>query len=215
MTNSFHLLETLRVERGTARDLSAHVDRMTTSARELGFVADADRLTASMLKAAASAPAGAWRLRVLLDRGGHVETQLGSAPAARRRLRVALADRGSPPHPLAAHKTTAREHLIALGQPGADDTLLFNEDGEFTEFTYGNVVARVDGRLVTPPLRCGLLPGVERRRALGSGRVSESVVSVDDLGRVEELWHLNSLRGWTRVHLEPRPDSRGPVPPRS
>jgi branched-subunit amino acid aminotransferase/4-amino-4-deoxychorismate lyase len=58
------------------------------------------------------------------------------------------------------------------------------------------------GRWVTPPLRCGLLAGVGRARALQDGRIhEEAVVRVDDLPRVEALAFVNSLRGWISAEL--------------
>jgi para-aminobenzoate synthetase/4-amino-4-deoxychorismate lyase len=58
------------------------------------------------------------------------------------------------------------------------------------------VALLLDGRWVTPPLRCGLLDGVGRARYLREGRMGEAVVRVDDLPRVSALAFVNSLRGW-------------------
>ena len=59
----------------------------------------------------------------------------------------------------------------------------------------------------TPPVTCGLLPGVERGLALDEGRVQERVLTVTglrtSLARGEELWFLNSVRGWRRAELLP------------
>jgi para-aminobenzoate synthetase/4-amino-4-deoxychorismate lyase len=76
------------------------------------------------------------------------------------------------------------------------DTLLWNEAGEITETTRGNIAMQLDGRWITPALHCGLLPGVGRRLALASGRVEEGVVSLRDVPRVQAWAFLNSLRGW-------------------
>ena len=55
------------------------------------------------------------------------------------------------------HKTTRRE-MYPSPAPGADESLLYNQRGELTEFTIGSPVAELDNQLVTPPLDCGLLP---------------------------------------------------------
>ena len=48
--------------------------------------------------------------------------------------------------------------------------------------------------LRTPPLRCGLLPGVLREEMLDTGLAQEAVLLAADLPRVR-LWVGNSLRG--------------------
>ena len=45
------------------------------------------------------------------------------------------------------------------GIPGYDDVLLFNEKGEVTESTIANMAVEIEGKLCTPPVQCGLLPG--------------------------------------------------------
>ena len=101
------------------------------------------------------------------------------------------------------HKTTRRAHYAALAplEPGVFDTVLWNEEGEITEGTFGNIAMLLYGRWVTPPLACGLLPGVGRAVALRDGRVIEAVVRLQDLPRVQGWAFINSLRGWLQAHL--------------
>jgi hypothetical protein len=67
--------------------------------------------------------------------------------------------------------------------------------------TRGNIALLLDGRWVTPPLRCGLLDGIGREMALKEGRLHEAVVRLDDLPRVQALAFINSLRGWLDARL--------------
>ena len=85
--------------------------------------------------------------------------------------------------------------------PGCNDVLLWNPAGELTESTRANVVVCLDGRLVTPPVSCGLLAGTLRSRLLARGTVVEAVVRVGDLGRARELWLVNGVRGWIPARL--------------
>jgi para-aminobenzoate synthetase/4-amino-4-deoxychorismate lyase len=100
-------------------------------------------------------------------------------------------------------KTTRRSHYDAFAptDPNVFDTLLYNAQGELTECTRGNIALLLDGRWVTPPLHCGLLDGVGREMYLANGRLSEAVVRVDDLPRVQALAFVNSLRGWLDARL--------------
>jgi para-aminobenzoate synthetase/4-amino-4-deoxychorismate lyase len=80
--------------------------------------------------------------------------------------------------------------------------VLWNDAGEITEGTFGNIAALVDGRWVTPPQACGLLAGVGRAVALDEGRVVEAVLRVADLSRVQGWAFINSLRGWLDARLD-------------
>ena len=91
---------------------------------------------------------------------------------------------------------------MAPTTPGVFDTLLWNAAGEITESTFGNIAALIDGRWVTPPLACGLLPGVGRAVALREGRVVEAVLRVADVPWVQGWACINSLRGWLAATLE-------------
>ncbi len=101
------------------------------------------------------------------------------------------------------HKTTDRRRYEdrAGRHRQADDVVLVNERGEVTETTRANLAVRVDGRWWTPPLDCGLLPGVERAELLASGRLTERTVTVDQLHRADEVATFSSLRGWRSAHV--------------
>jgi para-aminobenzoate synthetase/4-amino-4-deoxychorismate lyase len=64
-----------------------------------------------------------------------------------------------------------------------------------TEASVANVVVELAGGRLTPPVSCGLLPGVERARALAEGRAREAVVRLADLRAGSRLWLLSSLHG--------------------
>jgi para-aminobenzoate synthetase/4-amino-4-deoxychorismate lyase len=102
-------------------------------------------------------------------------------------------------------KTTQRAHYDAFAPSGDDvfDTLLWNERGELTEFTRGNVALRIAGRWLTPALSSGLLPGIARARLLREGTIEEAVLTRDDLARADEVVFFNSLRGWLPAVVTP------------
>ena len=108
--------------------------------------------------------------------------------------------------PWLRHKTTERAAYERAweghrGETAVFDVLVHNERGELTEFTIGNLVAELDGTLVTPPVECGLLAGTARAEALAAGMVVESVVRLEDVSRYSRMWLLNAVRGWVPVRL--------------
>jgi para-aminobenzoate synthetase/4-amino-4-deoxychorismate lyase len=107
------------------------------------------------------------------------------------------------PHPIAPgdpflyHKTTHRQlyAAAAASRGDADDVLLWNPAGELTEATIANIAVQLDGRWLTPPVSCGLLPGTQRAELLASGAWQEGIVTRADLARATGLHLANALRG--------------------
>lgn len=105
--------------------------------------------------------------------------------------------------PLLRHKTTRRRIYEDAGAacPDCDDVILLNERGEITETTIANIVLDMGGKLITPTLECGLLPGVCRQALLDDGTISEATVTPDMLSAAREIWLINSVRKWRRAVL--------------
>jgi para-aminobenzoate synthetase/4-amino-4-deoxychorismate lyase len=107
---------------------------------------------------------------------------------------------------LLRHKTTARGRydraLAALaGQPEVFDAIFLNTRGEVCEGARSNVFVERDGVLLTPPLACGLLPGVMRRQLIESGRALEQLLRLEDLQSAPAIYVANALRGLMPVRL--------------
>jgi len=109
------------------------------------------------------------------------------------------------------HKTSMRgPYLEARGRhPDADDVLLVNRRGQVTESTIANVAVMIESRWWTPPLDCGLLPGIGRLVALSTAALVERPVAVHELLGAEGIALISDSRGWRRAELVPGP-SRGP-----
>ena len=101
------------------------------------------------------------------------------------------------------HKTTYRHvYEQALAEsPGYDDVVLWNERKEVTESCIANVVVEIDGRLLTPPVHSGLLPGTYRSYLLDQDKVREEIIKVQDLQRCSGIYLVNSVRGMWEVTL--------------
>lgn len=201
----FELLETLGINDGQLRDAQAHLARMGEAARHFGYSWDVTQAEAALQSLEQAHAQGAWRVRLLLTAQGQLRAEAYALPASPPRVRLQLADRAlDEAHgEFVRFKTTRRAHYDAFTptKPEIFDTLLWNAEGELTECTRGNIAFLLDSRWVTPPLRCGLLAGVGRARALQEDRVEEAVVRLEDLPRVQELAFVNSLRGWIPAEL--------------
>ena len=195
------------VNGGTVRNLGDHLARLSFSADYFGFPApvEAEVLVAKAISGL-NTPA---RLRLVLRPDGTIDVSISTLENHDRPPGVQWLCVDPEPvastNPALFHKTTDRRRYEERAQrhPSADDVVLVNERSELTETTRANLAVRLQGQWCTPPLDCGLLPGIERARLIASGRLVEQVITVEDLQRAEGAATLSSLRGWRAAHICP------------
>lgn len=205
-TRDFQLLETLRLEQGQWVNLDDHVARMAQAADYFSYVFNPVHALGVLATLACQHAQGIFRARCLLDADGEFNVQLhpfegNDAPV---QLRLANAPMNAPPE-FILHKTTHRpeyDHFLDQAQ-GAFDVLLFNKAGDITETCRCSVIVKIQGELLTPQICSStstyLLPGVLRARLLRENTVRQTRLNVQDLQRAEQVWVINSLRGWVPV----------------
>jgi 4-amino-4-deoxychorismate lyase len=102
-------------------------------------------------------------------------------------------------------KTTERQLYDAARAAlpeGVDELVFLNERDEVCEGTITNVFLDLGDALLTPPVACGLLPGVLRADLLARGACREAVLLPGDLAR-GRLLVGNALRGLIPARLVP------------
>ncbi len=181
--------------------VDAHRARLARSAVAFGIVYDASEL--ERMAKVSRQQRGLVRLR--LNGDGTLATTIEDDELAPGDVTLALSDayvRSDDPY--LRHKTTWRPaHDRARREAerlGCFDALLRNERDEVTEGWRSNLFALLDGRLVTPPLRCGLLPGILRARLVTEGAI-ERPIAAGDLRRAKAIYVGNSARGLRRARL--------------
>ena len=181
--------------------LGRHLTRLEESARHFRFKYPAGEIRHTLDRAVASAD-GPSRGRLLLDADGAVRVEVTPLELndAVVRLRFAL-DPIDPTDVFLFHKTTNRIVYERARRPDCDDVILWNGAGEVTETTIANLIVEQDGRRVTPPVACGLLPGTMRAELLSTGEVEEARVTVAEMRRAPRCWLVNSVRGWCPAEL--------------
>ena len=202
----FQLLETMLWTPEDGYDLlDRHLDRLAASAEYFSFrldVQDVRQRLAELTEGFAQTPQ---RVRLLVATNGEIACEAHPfTPNAGPPLRVCLAaDPVDRTDPFLYHKTTHRRVYDEARSacPGFDDVILWNRRREITESTIANVIVEIDGRQYTPPVQCGLLPGTMRAELLATGRLTERVVTVEDLAACSRVWLANSVRGVYEVKL--------------
>ncbi|MEP6619033.1 MAG: aminodeoxychorismate synthase component I [bacterium] len=198
----FQLLETMRLTNGAFVRRERHLSRLVTSAEYFAFPDVRHAATIALDERARTSAVGDHRVRLLAAHDGTVRTEATpfTANSSPQRCAVAQAAVNSS-DPFLFHKTT---HRVVYNERRAahadvDEVILVNERGELTECSVGNLVLEIDGVRFTPPLDCGLLPGVFREELLARGAIHERVLHPADLQRATRIWRINSLREWTAL----------------
>lgn len=228
------VFETLKVAHGVPFALTRHLHRLRDSAVGLGLPApDADRVGDAVRETVAdngSALGPLARLRITYtagtsplgsDRGGAPPTLVVAvAPTSPWPATTAVATVPWPRNersPLVGLKTTSyAENVVALDAAhaaGASEALMPNTRGELCEGTGSNVFVVSGGRLLTPPLSSGCLPGVTRALVLEWSEADEVDLPMAALGEADEVFITSSTRDVHPVHLvDDRPlAAPGPV----
>jgi para-aminobenzoate synthetase/4-amino-4-deoxychorismate lyase len=195
---AFRLIETMRIAGPRdLPDLDLHLDRLEASASALDFKFDRAAIREQII-ASASCPG---RLRILVAPNGFVEVERSDLRDVPERVEVALA-----PHPLDRndfrrwHKTSDRAFYDqARTASGAFELIFVDLDGFPTEGSFTSLFVPRGGRLATPPLSRGLLPGILRRKLVESGEAFEADLRPEDLA--QGFYIGNALRGLIRARL--------------
>lgn len=217
------LFETMRAYRGTVFRADRHLGRLAAGASVLG-ISVPNHVAGTIAAAADTLRALDWPdavLRLTLTRG---VAPRGLAPAATADPVTVLTVHALPPRePLAARAVRVRtaigrrnefaptaglktlaytDAVVALAQAraaGADDALLLDTAGHLSEATASNLFIVHGSTLCTPPLGCGVLPGITRAAILELASTigldaREEVLGPADLDRAEEAFLTSSVR---------------------
>lgn len=194
------LIETFKwtPEQGFAL-LDRHLDRLIDSAAYFALPVTREAARAC-LDDRARDWAGPMRVRLTLAETGLDLTAVPLPPSTEKFRFAIAAEQLDSASIWLAHKTTNRAFYDEPRQRahdthGLDEVVFRNERGELTEGSFTNLFLQRDGRLLTPALASGLLPGTLRAELLASGRAEERVLTLADLARAEAIFLGNSVRG--------------------
>lgn len=178
LRSGWGVFETLRAHGTATLALDRHLDRLVEGAGRLGITADAERIRAALQHTLAAArDVHEVAARVTLTAGPVDPTAWPATPTGAPTLIITLHPAPPLPRPAARAVTvTARRwpadvkstsyvaSVIASqeAQAAGADTAVLCDGDELLETAEGNLMAVIDGTLVTPEADGRLLPGVTR-----------------------------------------------------
>ncbi|GGP08877.1 aminodeoxychorismate synthase component I [Oceanobacillus neutriphilus] len=201
---AFQLLETMKYDGTQIHRLSRHLARLERAADQFQYPYPIKKIE-QHLKEKMKKYSGTHRVRLLLEQDGEIDitftahyeepndvkqVSLASSPINRKDI-------------FYYYKTTNRQVYNAFREQDSTsfDVLLWNEEEQLTEFTIGNLVVKQYGEYYTPPVSSGLLAGTYREELLERGKITEKTIWKKDIPSFEEVWLVNSLRGWVKVEF--------------
>ena len=193
------------------RHFEKHLERIKKSAEKLAFDLDIDKLRHDLLAKQDEMPSGQSKVRIVLSKDGNYRIEfIAVQPMDDRKPRnIVLSEHyiASSRNWLMQHKTSARENYRKeyekYASAGYYDVVFVNELGQVTEGSFNNIFIRKNGVWYTPPVSCGLIPGIQRRHLLESKEISarEKILTVLDLHDADEIFLVNAIRGIRKVDL--------------
>jgi para-aminobenzoate synthetase/4-amino-4-deoxychorismate lyase len=211
LAKPYDLIETFRWDPsdGYVR-LPHHLDRLTGSATQLGFPSERKNIEAQLTQLETiliKEEANPQRIRLALSRTGNISITRTPLPMpVSAILRVCIAEaRLDPADPFLRHKTSLRDiyetAYARATDAGRDEAIFLNTKGDIAEASRNTIFVVDDGKLLTPPLSSGVLPGVLRQTLIESGEAVEQRMSLADLVIVSKWFLGNSLHGLREASL--------------
>lgn len=196
-TEDFKIVETFKSENGTLLYAKEHFERMEKSARRFDFVFPDELKTFT--------PEKDGIVRILLSKDGSFNVQYNELSQTKSFKIEISPDSINSSEEFLFHKTTKRPWYKKAGEKIKNnevyDVIFFNEKKELTEGSRTNILLKIDGKLYTPPAKCGLLEGVMRRRLIEEQKCEEKILNKFDIEQAEKIFCINSVRGIVEVQL--------------
>ena len=194
------LFETIRVRDGAPRRLEAHLQRLAGGARFLGLEPPPEPEAVRAFLAAPCAGLASGVLRLLaVDRKLLVTVAPWVPEPGPVALGLCALTRRCSASPLNRFKTLSylENRIMAreAAERGLFEVVALNEHGRLTDGARTSLFVVLAGRMLTPPVAEGALPGVARRCLLEAGLAREAGLVPEDLARADAALLTNALRG--------------------
>jgi para-aminobenzoate synthetase/4-amino-4-deoxychorismate lyase len=203
---NFNLLETMKLERGKYFLLDHHMQRLVQSAAYFSYSLDLSHILNALEDHARLHEGHTRRVRLIVTSAGACtveSTELVEISTSIMKDVAFAKSHVNKDDVYLYHKTTFRDVYAAHknDHPALYDVLLWNEEGQVTEFTTGNIIVEMQGKKWTPLRNCGLLAGTFRAHLLETGTVAETILNQDDVLNATNIWLINSVREWVPVRI--------------
>ncbi|MBX5325514.1 aminodeoxychorismate synthase component I [Streptococcus cristatus] len=197
----FKLITTGKISQKNLLFEDQHLERLTKASRYFAYPFDPEELRQKIEEECrACASHQDYRMRIILSKSGEIElSRQVLTPLSPKFCQAKLCLQEVDLNQFFTYfKTTHRPHLSL----GKQEIIYHTTDGTLLETSIGNLVLKINGKLYTPPIRLGILPGIYRQYLLETGQVEEKVLTVLDLNHAEAIYGCNAVRGLYELEFE-------------
>lgn len=190
----FQLITTGKISQKQLLFEDQHLERLTKASRYFAYLFDPEDLRQKIEEECQACDSHQdYRLRISLSKSGEIElSRQILAPLSPSFCKAKLClQEADLQQAFTYFKTTHRPHLSL----GKQEIIYHNAAGELLETSIGNLVLKINGKLYTPPIRLGILPGIYRQHLLETGQVKEKIMTLADLNQAEAIYGCNAVRG--------------------
>ncbi len=194
------LLESFLIEEGQIFLKEAHIERLKNSCAYFLYPFPEQDIEKALRQLVQQYTQGTYKGRLLLDKTGKITVECTAITPLTTTIKASWA-----PEPIQSknalyyHKTTERQIYPVTILP--QEYLLYNEKGQITEFTNGNVALLINDQWFTPPVTCGLLNGTLRAQLIKQGKLTEKILYKEEFDQATSIAFINSVRGWIEVEF--------------
>ncbi|TMR86007.1 aminodeoxychorismate synthase component I [Streptococcus pseudopneumoniae] len=197
----FQLITTGKISQKNLLFEAQHLERLRKASRYFASPFDAEDLKQKIKEECQDCDVNQdYRLRISLSKSGEIEVNRQVlTPLSRTFCYAQLClQEANLQQAFTYFKTSHRPHLGLRKQ----EIIYHNAAGELLETSIGNLVLKISGRLYTPPIELGILPGIYRQHLLERGQVEEKVLNLADLAQAETIYGCNAVRGLYELILQ-------------
>ena len=209
----FQLIETMRASKKENIFLfNLHLKRLRASAKFFGFAFELKKIQAAISQKISSLSTdNNYKLRLLLKISGDISVHASELMRQKPHTgipKICISPyRLNPLNIYRYHKTTNRgfysREFSRYKKQGFFDVIFLNKKKKICEGAISNIFIKKRGIYYTPPVSCGLLPGVFREYFIKThkGIIKEKILAIEDLRTADIIYCANSVRGMIRVKL--------------
>lgn len=195
--------ETMAVEEGTPMLLEAHFARLERAMDFLEISRPMEEIREMVQKTLETIGPGRRVLKLTVSRKNLLVTVRENHYTRQDYFQGMTAQispvRRNETSPFTYHKTLNYGDCILekrrAAKAGIGEPIFCNTQGEIAEGAVSNVFFIRDGKLYTPPISCGMLPGIARQWVMNHYPVQEQVIFPEEAGSFQEMFLTNSLMG--------------------
>ena len=197
----FQLITTGKISQKHLLFKEEHIDRLRKAGRYFAYPFNPENLLQRIdAECQACHVEKDYRLRISISKSGDIDLccqELTPLSPAFCQAQLCLQERSLQTQ-FTYFKTTYRPHLTVAKQ----EKIYHNENGELLETSIGNLILQIAGKLYTPPINLGILPGIYRQHLLETGQVEERVLTLKELAQAEAIYGCNAVRGLYKLSLK-------------